>query len=453
MKRILCYFLLCSLILGCIAGCITDPTETPQLSTGTNPPSFPSSQDNTTQGIAPPEVLVPDVDWNLYILTGKNEIVYYTSEVNNIYSFYIYSKEPQDVHGIEVTLPISYDYSVKVQECTLRGIQDVHSEMRDDERNFFPDSFSYPLYMAWLGKDFQKLVELRKTWKDLYRQYEAGSYHDQWLNGEITWEEYLQFNQPHETALAEYDAYLGAQWGDYLTLTAEDLPQFYVYKVTILFSWEQPIETEESFTEIEVTIGEQLCRQQIGRVTLKGKLEAPAPFDWHEEWGGLDGIMGSGGFVRPYNDEVNCIKVLYRFTADRYKLLERITFANPGQRIDRVWVEVWPAAGSRFTTQWDMSEPLEVYPGDQVTVYVSYQDEGMEEPGYQSMVYSFLEYTTDGARYCKYAQCEIDPSQQHYVWYAILVQQIDLEYYYRDYYYLFNEPWRYDPEEDPVLYD
>ena len=277
MKRMICYFALCALILGCIAGCLSVEPEK-----STEPSGNASVQGTATL----PDVALntlPAADWDLYILTGTNEIVYYTSKANNHYGFYIYSKEPLDVYSIEVTLPISHGYEVSVKECTLGGIQaDVDAGARDDEHLFSSDSFSYPLYLAYRDMDFAKLALLREEWRALYAQYEAGGYTEQWLNGELTREEYEQLREPHETAKAEYDAALNAQWEDYLALTAEDLPPFYVYHVGIAFSY-QTIEAEESFTQMEISIGDQVYHQPIGKITLKGELEAPAPIDWGEE--------------------------------------------------------------------------------------------------------------------------------------------------------------------------
>lgn len=453
MKRMICYFVLCALVLGCIAGCVLDRPGETEPSSGTE-----AGQNGTGGTLLPSEPTLPDVDlnmqpetpWDLQILTGTNEIVYYTSESNNHYGFYIYSREHLNVNSIEVNLPISHDYIVSVKERSLKGIQaDAGEVWRDDEESYSSNAFSYLLYLAYRGMDFARLGEMEAKYKALYSQFEAGGYTDLWLSGALTQEEYARYREPHETAKAEYEAYLGAQWEDYLALTAEDLPQFYVYYVNVAFS-DKLIEKEESFTQMEITIGDRVYHQQIGRITLKGQLEDPAPIDWHEDWGGIDGILGEGGCIRPYNGGVYCIDTLYRFTADRYKLLEKITFANPAQQIDRVWLDIQPAAGPHTVTQWDMSEAFAVYPGDQVTVYVAFRDAGMEDPGYQTEVYSFLEYTTDGQRYCKYAHCDIYTPDQHYVWYALCVQQLDLESYYLEYFYPRSEPWRFDPEEDPT---
>lgn len=469
MKRMICYFLLCALVLVCIAGCISgQPGQTTEPSGSA---SLQGTQNSQPQGTLDPGFTVPtydletlptvdrepigtvggtDPEQEIYILTGKNHITYAAKWANNNYGFYIYSKKPLNTSSISVTVPVSYGYSVKVREVELNGISEVGITNRMNEQFYSDSEFSYPLYLAYIGKDFRKLAELenkRKQLRELTYQYEQ-----MMLDGEITGAEYNLLMQPFWDAVQEHEAYLNAEWEDYLALTKKDLPQFYVYYVGIYFSYGE-LKAEESFTEIEVTIGDQVYVQDIGKISLIRDWELPAPLDWTNADNATDGIMGGANSPAVYCDGVHYIDTYFHFEADTYKLLQKVEMLDPTQQVDRVWLLIRPKEGARFVQEWDMSEPYEVYPGDDVTVYVTYRDESLKNPGYQTMTDAYLLYSTDGESYCKFSHSQISIRPQHYLWYAILFDGIDVESYYWDYYYQFYEPWRMDPEEDPAWWD
>lgn len=468
MKRMICYFLACAAILALIAGCVPDgPGESAPNVQG----SVPSQNTQNTQGSQGSDFTVPtyeletlptadrdpvgtvpgvDVEQEIYILTGTNNITYAIKRANNDFGFYIYAKNPIKTSSISVSVPISHRYSVEVREVELKGISDVGVVNRMNERFYSDSEFSYPLYLAYMGKDFWKLAELENKRKQL-REFTSG-YEQMHLNGEITDEEYDLLMQPFWDAVQEHEAYLNAEWEDYLALMKKDLPKFYVYYVGIYFSRGE-LKEEESFTEIEVTIGDRVYVQDVGEISLIWDWELPAPLDWANADNATDGIMGGANSPAVYCDGVHYIDTYFHFEADTYKMLQKVEMLNPAQQIDRVWLLIRPKDGAQFVEEWDMSEPYEVYPGDDVTVYVTYRDESLKNPGYQTMTDAYLLYTTDGESYCKFSHSQISIRPQHYLWYAILFDGIDVESYYWDYYYQLYEPWRYDPEEDPVWYD
>lgn len=489
MKKMLCYFLLCAVVLGLIAGCIslppvstpTEPSSSVLLQTPTNGQTTqPTTQNNqqtnpgptgpqqTTPGPTEPEFelkplptverektgLLVEYDPNreLYILTNKNEIIYANNWGNNSYSFTIYSKKPLDVNSISVKLPISYYYSTTVRQRELGGVNQYALDKLDERSYYADNSFSYPLYLAYRGKDFRKLAELYDKYMQLQ---ELNQQHfTMWQNNQITREQYDLLKAPYEVAKEEYYAYCDAEWEDYLALTKQDLPQFYAYTVSISFTdlsnigadWEH----EESFTQIEVTIGDETYVQDIGKITLIEDWELPAQLDWKVGFTGIAGTLGSINGPSLYNDETHCLEMLYHYTADRYELLEELVMLNPTQTVERVWLRIRPKGGSTVVVEWDMSEPYEIFPGDDVTVYASYRDENMNTLGYHTVTASYLLCTSDGESYCRFAYCDTNTCESDYLAYAILFDGLDLESYYWDFYYLIYEPWRLDPEATPM---
>lgn len=470
MKRMICYFLLCALVLACIAGCISAPPA----STPTDP-SGSVSLENPTSGQTEPEFTIPtyeleplpvidrektgplveyDAERELYILTGQNDIIYANRWGNNRFVIYVYSKQQLDPETISAKVPISHSYDVRVHEISLGGVQEVHQTGRMDESNYDADAFTYPLYLAYKGKDFQRLAQLKDEADQLMHLVSKSSnefgYSDMLHNGEITFEQYELLRSPYTDAKEEYEAYQDAEWEDYLALTRSELPQFYVYYIGIEFNYFQEVEQEESFTQVEVTIGDETYVQDIGKITLMQDWELPAPLDWHLDGDNIDdGVLGHGSAPALYNDGIHCVTALFSFDADRYKLLERLVLLNQAQKVERVWLHITSASGKTFNVEWDMSEPYEIYPGDSVSVYVAYGEESMDTVGYQTVLDAYLLYSTDGESYCKMAHAVTPINQQHYYWYAVLFDGLDLESYYWDYYYRFFEAWRYDPEEDP----
>ena len=366
---------------------------------------------------------------------------------------YIFSKKPLNVDSISVRVPISYYYSVSVRQIELGGIEKNVNQM--NEQQYQQKNFSYPLYLAYCGKDFQKLAELKHRADQLQKLLDE--YRNLYYSNQIDQETYQMVSEDQQSAYKEYQEYLNAEWSDYLALTKQDLPQFYVYSVSIHFmNFENlgaKLEKEETFTQIEVTIGDKTYVQDIGKVTLIKDWELPAPLDWETANDATAGIMGHANSPMLYNDGIHRIEIFFHFVADRYKLLEELVMLNPAQKVERVWLRIKPKGGSSIVVEWDMSEPYEIYPGDDVTVYAAYSDENLETIGYQTMTDAYLLYTTDGESFCKFSHSCISLSGSYYLWYAVLFDGIDLESYYWDYYYQFYEPWRLDPEEDPVWYD
>ena len=60
MKRMICYFVLCALVLGCIAGCVLDRPGETLPSSGTE-----AGQNGTGGALLPSEPILPEVDLNM----------------------------------------------------------------------------------------------------------------------------------------------------------------------------------------------------------------------------------------------------------------------------------------------------------------------------------------------------------------------------------------------------
>ena len=463
MKKMICYFLVCTAILALIAGCVyngTNEQSNPTLVATAPEVSGSHTEPSTQPQFTVPEYSVPPMPtvpgpWpeqsagtitedGIAILTGNNNSVYYLGSAGIVYySFYILSQQQLDPKSITVSVPIEHRYFVSVNQIPLGGAAEITKD--GVQPSCAQNDFPYALYLAYQGKDFEKLAQMEWKVNQLYSF--AQQCHKMLENKEITMAEYEQLVQPHRDALAELCAYRTEELGAYCALTQEDIPQFYVYSVTVSFDYTTKA-TGETFTYIDVTIGTRVYRQQVGQITLKDRMQLPAQLDWYTNVENADdGIMGSGNCPEPYNGGVHQINTYFHFKADVFKSLKRIVLDNPAHQIDRVWMKVKSENGQIFEDEWDMTEPYDIYPGDDVIIYVSYRDEYKENLGYTTKVYGYLEYESDGATYCKMSECYIGNKLNFYVQYALIFEGMDLSSYYWDYYYPLYEPWRLDGED------
>lgn len=476
MKKMVTYFLICAAVLVCIAGCLTaepslQATQPGESNVATQPGESNTatgqggSESETVEGTEPeftvpafePEQLADidrektglpvefDPDREFYILISQNDIIYPMRWNNNRFAFRIFSKTPLDVDSISVEVPISHPYEVKVRELQPGGVEEVDQSSRMGYSGYYnKESFTYPLYLAYLGKDFREMAQIQYTWKQALRWQSS-------INaGELTLEEWELLLQPYEDALQAYEDSLNADWKAYMALTREDLPQFYAYSVSIRFDEFTEFVQDESFDQIEITIGDQVYVQDVGHISLITDWDLPAPIDWTVGYGGIDGYIGGRSSASPYNDGVECLNSYFHFVASRYMLLEELVMLTPSLKVERISLNIKPAQGKAFVTDWDMSEPYEILPGDEVTINLAFSSPEMDTPGYQIMADAYLLYSTDGEQYLKFANCYIGPAGSHYFWNAVLFDGIDLEDYYWEYLYRFEEPWRYDPEAELV---
>lgn len=464
MKKMICYFLACALFLLCLSCCTMADQSTPATPTVTTAPLGPSSTVELPFELPVKEPLPaaqrepsgPLVEYDpnreIFILTGENNIVYYLGEsVGTFYSFKIFSKEPLNVDAINVDIPVEHSYSLVVSEKELEGIPYcAEGELPADcSYNQFP----YELYQCYQSKDFGKLADLHWNWKYWIRVMSICNmlYEREEITQQMRDAYYAQF----QTVIGDYRECLKEELEGYSALKKEDLPQFYVYNVSIHFDPFDQSKPDESFTEITLTIGDQVYQQNVGQITLlNGKRDVMDQVDWHNNRENVDdGILGQSIGPLPYNDGLHYVPSYFHITVDQYKSLTNLVLDNPNHQLEAVWINLKPEGGTWTAYKWDMSEPFELYPGDEVKITIIYRDETLKSfLGYQTKLHGHLEYETNGKTWYKVSNCYIAAGMNYYALYAMIFEGIDLESYYWDYYYIFEEQWRYDPDTDPFVH-
>lgn len=452
MKRFICLSIAVAMLLLAFVGCMeNDPAKNTAtdgngttVGTGEQLPSGTGGVVNNTTGNNPteptdPVVVVPptspenpvdtvipfDPDRDIYLLcTDMNLTVYDGFTSMPSISLYIYSKNELDVNAISLELSVQSDYITSVGEITLDSIATEGTGQRTE--------FTYELYQCYMGKDFAKLWELEKTYWACYDAY--------FNKGEITSDEFHAAEQA-------YIAYRDAERESYLRLTKADLPSFRVYYVSVSFYGENFV--EEIITEGQLHIGDRVHAVTLGEIRLtKERPDFPAELDWYNGGGfATDGILGSGNSPRPYNDGIHRIEVYFSFTTDHYMLLTDFKLDNPNHKLEAVWIEMVSPGGFSYSGLWDMSEPFELMPGDRVMIHIAYRDEAVNSLSYATKVWGYLIYEWDEGTSCKLSECDVRTASasNFYEMYALIFEGLDLESYYRDYYYPKYEPWRYAP--------
>lgn len=429
--RKLSIILAAAMLLSALAGCTVPAETTHPAETGENPSASVNNTGGSAATTVPVEPVIPSTPenpGNTLVDYDPERDIYFFSDAHNFtiyqkyggftaYMMYIVSKNELDLESMELSIPVEATYAVKKRQMQLESVT-----------NGTPRSTQFPywLYQCYMGKDFAKLRELDQTAAALSAAVETG---------ECTPEE----------AAAAYDAYVAysdAEWEAYGKLTEADLPQFYVYHIGADFNG--GITAEEVFNQVELTVGGEKYTLPVGECRLGQGVTLPAELDWYrgDYTYATHGILGSGNAPTPYNDGLHRVSSYFSFTVKENMTVTDLVLENPNQKLEKVWINMVTYDGLSYIGEWDLSEPLELYEGDRITFDIAYREEGLEDLSYHTSVWGFLIYECDEGTFCKLSECNISTDMNYYEMYAIIFDGLDLEGYYRDYYYPTYEPWR-----------
>lgn len=431
-EKMLCMLLAAVFLLCCLPGCgdkqpdstgngTTDTTGTTGATIGeTNGPGeviLPTTPENPGN-----DLIDYDPEREIYFFSGGNDFTIYEGYTTLPgYSLYIMSQNELDVSSIQLSVPVQSNYATSVKQLELMGTDDSGSLYHG-----FETVFPYELYQCYLGKDFARLLALKKEYQQFQNAYESG---------ECTWEEV-------NAAQKAYNDYQSAELDAYEQLTMADLPQFYLYMVSASFL--DAFVADEAFSRVELAIGDQSYQLDIGEVRLRKNMSLPAELDWSRgDYNATHGIFGSAWGPSVYNDGLHYVDCYFSFTATEPMLLTELVLDNPNQRLEKVWVRIRTADGLQSHRQWDMSEPVEIYPGDIVRISIAYHHDNLSVLASRTKLWGFLIYECADGTVCKISECDIhNGGINFYEMYAIIFDGLDMESYYRDYYYPTYEPWR-----------
>lgn len=456
MRKFICLSVVLALMLCAFAGCVQNAPTIGESTGGNVSADSTGGQQTTntngwtdtsysTQPTAPVVVIPPtapenpgntlipfDPDREIFLLYENQNVTIkkgYTSLPS--IGVYIISKDALDVGTISLELSAQTFHTVSVGEIPLKGFPlSEDTELPESEAVAQRDEFGYTLYQCYMGKDFARLWELEQAYYALLYAHEEG---------EAT----------AEKVAAAYEMYLSyrdVEKASYEQLTMEDLPGFHVYYASVMFFGGAFF--SETITQAQLRIGDRMQTLELGQITIQlmETLCFPAELDWYNGGGyAYDGILGSGNGPLPYNGGLHRIDNYFSFTAEHFMSLTGVQLGEVNHHLAGVWIEIASASGGEIFEYWDMSEPYLVMPGDRVRIHIAYQDEGLSSPGYATKVWGYLIYEWDKGVSCKLSECDVRAKGwNYYELYAMVFEGLDMESYYRDYYYHKYEAWRKD---------
>lgn len=394
------------MVLLCLTGCSQAGEETtkPDPDTVFTTPRNPGSS-----------LIEYDPDRQIYFSFHNSEYTIYMDDTWVPYfQFYILSKEPIDLNSVKVSIPIRTRYNIESkEEIDLNaGISTMTDLTRQEpEQNVFP----YYLYLCYRGVDFGELARLKEEDPLDYESYKA-----------------------------EIDSYAR----DFYSLTPDELPQFHVYTINVQLDLQSEI--SESFSEVDIRVGDQVYHEEIGTVQLRKTIPLNITYDWDLNGENIDdGVCGYATEPTLYNDGIHKIENFYLIDVDQDKTLTNLRFLNPDIEFVDAVLRVNVGDGTYMEYSWNGEDPLNLYTGDLIAMDVIVRISGSDAIDQTVKAWGVLEYECESGTYHKLSESHMRRAVNFYELYAIVFDGLDVEDYYRCLYYpaSVQESWRADYQE------
>ena len=331
MKKTLVFILAALMALSCLAGCRNKPGGA-----STSQEKVPEVSGSSAAGYVNPFTDAPP-EGDVFVMNlAFGQDLWPHSSCYPFLSLRVLSKRPLDTTDCTVTMPIRTAYETNVIELSV--IPAPATDRTMEASGYYTGAFPYYLYQAYQGMD----------WKELARLAAA------------------QEENPLSEDGKAYDALLLKNWSDFLSLTAKDLPLFYIYEVQISFL--------QTLTDGKEIFDEECSRIELHLGDFDAVLEGGS-FRLHAD--GLQimtvGIhphfLGNplGELSCPYNDGIFSLNQIMDMD-----VLENITltdFSLPESRIELLQLNVTVSSenGTSMDFCWDGQSPLELKAGDYVS--------------------------------------------------------------------------------------
>lgn len=426
--RILAVILLACMLLG---ACENAPAETEVTAT------FPTTTEGEQKKVA-------------FTCQNYNFDVYTCCSWQPGLIFYILSEEYVEPAEISVSVPVEQHYNVNVYDVLanvdpykltsysyIDGDAETGLAFAEDDSTL---NYQLYLYQAARGMDWKtlgdkevQLTSLGDQWKELYDQGLADT------------PEAQKINEAAVQASVEFRKVANAYVEEYRKLQKDALPQFYMYLVEVFFEYDSSAENT-CFQKIEIHMSDECYPVEIGEVRL------------HNEWAGNTYIdddalkISSSGpmdlFFYPYGPG---IEKREGFTL---RTDEDITLQGCAQmegsicsaEILEIHLVVTDTDGSSaMDLVWDGNTAIHIPKGKDVKFTFLIQDDRMKEVFYGENLYPTITYEHNGEIYTLTVQLSLyRRNYEPWFWYAVCFQELDLESYFNDYYYVAVDNWRKD---------
>lgn len=232
---------------------------------------------------------------------------------------------------------------------------------------------------------------------------------------------------------------------DYKRLRAEHLPEFYAYSLMLKLTGDA-VTTQTELTQIEMTVQGQSFLLDPGTIIIYPPEEDPyADVTWEQYLPLVTGVTnGVGHMQQPYHDgmaELPVMDVIF----DRAVTITGAQVYCPGLEILDWKVQITSAKDDTMDYYWDGKTKIYIEAGDRLVMTLYFKNETLHQillGGWQVNVK--IDCTENGEYRYMVAQWRNSTTLNAYEEYAMIFWGLDMEPYYRDYYYQSNELWRKD---------
>ncbi len=378
--RIWSVILVLSLCLGLLAGCgeeAVDPEQTqPSVTT------LPQTTKPADIRPLPPEnpgssLCEYDPARQIYI-SGENIYVDYYVGVTGAPSFNIeiFSKEYIDPADISATVPVDLPFELRIYQVEVQRA----TEYMENSFGGMP----YYVYYTYMGGDPSE-IETNAALQECFK-----------------------------------------------ALKPEDLPEFYVYVISVAFVNILELEAPVTVEKVDITIGDKVYETKLGRVRVFPKADFPSEAD-HV----MRGSTKQGHFFEMYNDGI--VKLIEAFR--RESVPEDITITGVRMLEEETEIleisAVITSGGQTMEMKWDGKTPIHLFKGDSIDIYPIVRNKLTEKLLNSVHLQTIVEYTEveSGETYCVVTTHVGSLGRNHHEQYAIIFDGVDMEPYYREYFY------------------
>lgn len=421
----LCALCVMSLLLcGCPAPNVpkqaTEVNDTPLLSQGLPMPEDP---DNT---------LVPhDSAREIYFFgcENVNATIYLENSWDTSLNFLVISRRQLIKDSIQVSLPIVNSYTYSTADLgQIMSFRDTFYTALDEGQKLGEVSsehwLPYYVYQGYIGVDFALLGELWQRYLiERQKRIDTG---------------YTYASEAESAAYNEFVAMRDSNLPEYKELLAEQTREFFVYQVSVIFHRENAV--DEVLTDLTVTIDGKQYTPFTGEIHLVPSAQ-PACYAEEESMSLFPALQTPATGL--YGDGIGRL-LTHKFTAEEdLTLMEYIIREEHFSVLDMI-VTIQSNGGNSASFYWDGVSPVDVRAGDSVSVEVIFHNEDMENFSYYQKVHPELIYSAGERSYSEVTEisCSSIFIMNYHELYAIIYDGVNMESYYRDYYYPIFEDWR-----------
>ena len=437
------YLICAAMLLSLLAGCQTVPAGTqPTGDTATTGTAEPTG--TTVPQVTEPVDIRPlppknpgnslidyDPDRQIYI-ASENVYMDYYEDISGFlhFNFSIYSRQPLDPDEISVTFPADLPFPVTVKDDTVRVYDSTPEERKpeivlNDGSGTSSDNLPYHVYLAYRGETFEEGEAVSAV--DLI----GGRYEVEDSRGNIV--------SAADVLAGKYELKEGEEieqrYRDFASLTGDDLPQFYVYKIDVMLYGITELQETVVLDRLEITIGDEVYEAKLGCVRLLPKEAFPTEAR----------VVSDRTFytntIQLYNDGIFSVRALSIEEAQEDITITGLRIAEEATRILDINVSM-NSGGQYMEMKWDGVSPIYLYKGDSIMIDVIVKNEHAGKLLNYLVNHTIVEYTdSSNEQLCAVTTQVSILERNEFEHYAIIFDGLDLEPYYRNYFYKHFFQW------------